>query len=148
TVVEFLDRILPGIDGEVSKVMERLLQKQGITFRLATKVTAAVPGEAGVTLTLEPAKGGPAESLAADVVLVAVGRRPYIAGLGLEQVGVALDERGRVKTDGHFATNVPGIHAIGDAIAGPLLAHKAEDEGVAVAEIIAGQAGHVNYDAI
>src|SRR5215472_7968595 len=104
TVVEFLDLVLPGMDGEVSKVMERLLQKQGITFRLATKVTAAVPGETGVTLTLEPAQGGAVESLAADIVLVAVGRRPYLAGLGLEQAGVALDERGRVKTDSHFAT--------------------------------------------
>jgi dihydrolipoamide dehydrogenase len=148
TVIEFLERILPGMDGEVSKVMERLLQKQGISFRLGTKVSAAAPSEAGVALTLEPAKGGPAETLAADAALVAVGRRPYVAGLGLEQVGVALDERGRVRTDGSFATNVPGIHAIGDAIAGPMLAHKAEDEGVAAAEILAGQAGHVNYDAI
>jgi dihydrolipoamide dehydrogenase len=148
TVVEFLDRVLPGMDGEVSKVMERLLQKQGISFRLGTKVTAATPSETGVALTLEPAKGGPAESLGADVVLVAVGRRAHVEGLGLEAVGVALDERGRVKTDGHFATNVPGIHAIGDAIAGPMLAHKAEDEGIAAAEILAGQAGHVNYDAI
>jgi dihydrolipoamide dehydrogenase len=148
TVVEFLDRILAGMDGEVAKAMERLLQKQGISFRLGTKVTGAMPSEAGVALTLGPAKGGPAESLAADVVLVAVGRRPHLEGLGLEAIGVALDERGRVKTDGHFATNLPGIHAIGDAIAGPMLAHKAEDEGIAVAEILAGQAGHVNYDAI
>jgi dihydrolipoamide dehydrogenase len=148
TVIEFLDRILPGMDGEVSKVMERLLQKQGIAFKLGTKVTAAVPSETGVNLTLEPAQGGAGETLAADVVLVAVGRRPHLEGLGLEAVGVALDERGRVKTDGHYATNVPGIHAIGDAIAGPMLAHKAEDEGIAAAEILAGQAGHVNYDAI
>jgi dihydrolipoamide dehydrogenase len=148
TVVEFLDRILPGMDGEVSKVMERLLQKQGIAFKLGTKVTAAVPSETGVNLTLEPAKGGTGETLAADVVLVAVGRRPHLEGLGLEAVGVALDERGRVRTDGHYATNVLGIHAIGDAIAGPMLAHKAEDEGIAAAEILAGQAGHVNYDAI
>jgi len=148
TVVEFLDRILPGMDGEVSKVMERLLRKQGIAFKLGTKVTAAVPSEAGVTLTLEPAKGGASETLAVDVVLVAVGSRPHVERLGLEAVGVALDERGRVKTDGHYATNIPGIHAIGDAIAGPMLAHKAEDEGIALAEILAGQAGHVNYDAI
>jgi dihydrolipoamide dehydrogenase len=148
TVIEFLDRILPGMDGEVSKVMERLLQKQGIAFKLGTKVTAAVPSETGVNLTLEPAQGGAGETLAADVVLVAVGRRPHVEGLGLEAVGVALDERGRVRTDGHYATNVPGIHAIGDAIAGPMLAHKAEDEGIAAAEILAGQAGHVNYDAI
>ena len=129
-------------------MLERLLQKQGISFRLGTKVTAATPSDTGVALTLEPAKGGPAESLAADVVLVAVGRRPHLEGLGLEAIGVALDERGRVKTEAHFAANLPGIHAIGDAIAGPMLAHKAEDEGVAVAEILAGQAGHVNYDAI
>ena len=148
TVVEFLDRILPGMDGEVSRQMQRLLQKQGISFRLGTKVTAAVASENGVALTLEPDKGGPAEKLAADVVLVSVGRRPFTEGLGLEAAGVALDERGRVKTDSHFATNVPGIYAIGDVIAGPMLAHKAEDEGVAVAEILAGQAGHVNYDAI
>jgi dihydrolipoamide dehydrogenase len=148
TVVEFLDRILPGMDGEVSKVMERLLQKQGIAFKLGTKVTAAVPRETGVDLTLESAKGGASETLGADVVLVAVGRRPHVEGLGLEAVGVALDERGCIGTDGHYATNVPGIHAIGDAIAGPMLAHKAEDEGIAVAEILAGQAGHVNYDAI
>ena len=146
-VVEFLDRILPGMDGEVSKVMERLLQKQGIAFKLGTKVTAAVSSESGVDLTLEPAQGGASETLAADVVLVAVGRRAYVEGLGLEAVGVALDERGRVRTDGHYATNVPGIHAIGDAIAGPMLAHKAEDEGIA-ARRSAGQAGHVNYDAI
>ncbi len=148
TVVEFLDRVLPGMDGEVSRQMQRLLQKQGIGFRLGTRVTAAEPGAEGVSVTLEPAKGGPSETLIADIVLVAVGRRPYVEGLGLEGLGVALDERGRIKTDGGFATNVPGIHAIGDAIAGPMLAHKAEDEGVAAAEILAGQAGHVNYDAI
>jgi dihydrolipoamide dehydrogenase len=148
TVVEFLDRILPGMDGEVSKQMQRLLQKQGMAFRLGTKVTAAKPGDKGVALSIEPARGGQAEPLLADVVLVAIGRRPYVEGLGLEAAGVVLDERGRIKTDAHFATSVPGIHAIGDVIAGPMLAHKAEDEGVAVAEIIAGQAGHVNYEAI
>jgi dihydrolipoamide dehydrogenase len=148
TVVEFLDRVLPGMDGEVSKLMERLLQRQGIAFRLATRVTAAKPSESGVTLTLEPTRGGPSETLAADVVLVAVGRRPYVEGLGLETLGVALDERGRVRTDEKFATNLPGIYAIGDAIAGVMLAHKAEDEGVAVTEFLAGHAGHVNYEAI
>ncbi len=148
TVVEFLDRILPGMDGEVSKMMQRLLQRQGMEFRLGMRVTAAAAGDGGVALTLEPAKGGAAETLAADAVLVAVGRRPYVEGLGLAAVGVALDDRGRIKTDAHFATSVPGIYAIGDVIAGPMLAHKAEDEGVAVAEILAGQAGHVNYDAI
>ena len=148
TVVEFLDRILPGMDGEISKHMQRILQKQGMSFRLATRVTGAAPGNDGVTVGIEPAGGGPAESLAADIVLLAIGRRPYTSGLGLEDAKVALDERGRIKTDSRFATNVPGIYAIGDAIAGPMLAHKAEDEGLALAEIIAGQAGHVNYEAI
>ncbi len=148
TVVEFLDRIVPGMDGEVGKAFERILAKQGMKFRLKTKVTGARKGNEGVTLTLEPAEGGAAEEITADVVLVAIGRRPYVNGLGLDAVGVALDERGRIATNGHYATNVPGIWAIGDCIAGPMLAHKAEDEGVAVAEIIAGKAGHVNYEAI
>ncbi|GGG16275.1 dihydrolipoyl dehydrogenase [Caldovatus sediminis] len=148
TVVEFLDRIVPGMDAEVGKAFERILAKQGLKFRLKTKVTGARKGNEGVTLTLEPAEGGRAEEVRADVVLVAIGRRPYVNGLGLDAVGVALDERGRVATDGRFATSVPGIWAIGDCIAGPMLAHKAQDEGAAVAEIIAGQAGHVNYDAI
>ena len=148
TVVEFLGRIVPGMDGEVGKTFQRALQKQGMTFRLSTKVTGAVADDAGVALTLEPARGGQAETLRADVVLVAIGRRAYTAGLGLDAVGVALDERGRVKTDAHYATNVPGIYAIGDVIAGPMLAHKAEDEGVAIAECLAGQAGHVNYGVI
>ena len=148
TVIEFLDRILPGMDNEVAKQFERVLSKQGFKFQLGHKVTGATKGEKGVTLTVEPAKGGEAQSLEADVVLVAIGRRPYVEGLGLEAAGVALDERGRVKTDHHFATNIPGIYAIGDVIAGPMLAHKAEDEGVAIAEILAGQHGHVNYAAI
>lgn len=148
TVVEFLDRIVPGMDGEIGKAFQRILAKQGMTFRLSTKVTAATPDADGVTLTLEPAKGGVAETLRADVVLVAIGRRPVTAGLGLDTVGVVLDERGRVKTDAHYATNIPGIYAIGDVIAGPMLAHKAEDEGVALAETLAGQAGHVNYGVI
>ncbi len=148
TVVEFLDRILPGMDGEVSKQMQRILQRQGMSFKLGMKVTSATPGDGGAAVTIEPAKGGAAEAIAADIVLLAIGRRPHTEGLGLEGVGVALDERGRIKTDSHFATSVPGIYAIGDVIAGPMLAHKAEDEGVAVAELIAGQAGHVNYEAI
>jgi dihydrolipoamide dehydrogenase len=148
TVVEFLDRIVPGMDSEVGRMFERILTRQGMKFRLKTKVTGARVGNDGVTLTIEPAAGGPAEELKADVVLLAIGRRPYVGGLGLDAAGVALDERGRVKTDAHYATNVPSIWAIGDCIAGPMLAHKAEEEGVAVAEIIAGQAGHVNYDAI
>ncbi|MFM2044029.1 MAG: dihydrolipoamide dehydrogenase [Pseudomonadota bacterium] len=147
-VVEYLDRILPGMDGEVSKQMQRILSKQGLGFKLSTKVTGAVAGADGVTLTVEPAKGGAAETITADVVLVAIGRRPFTEGLGLEQVGVALDDRRRIKVDDHFRTNVPGIWAIGDVIAGPMLAHKAEEEGVVAAEIMAGQSGHINYDAI
>ena len=148
TVIEFLDRLIPGNDGEVAKQFERILAKQGLTFRLSSKVTGARVGNDGVTLSVEPAAGGPAEEIRADVVLLAIGRRAYTEGLGLAEAGVAVDARGRVKTDGHFATNVPGIYAIGDVIAGPMLAHKAEDEGVALAERLAGQAGHVNYEAI
>jgi dihydrolipoamide dehydrogenase len=148
TVVEFLDRILPTNDGEVSKQMQRILAKQGMTFKLSSKVTGAQKTDKGVTLTVEPAKGGDAETIEADYVLLSIGRRPHTEGLGLDAAGVELDERGRVKTDKHFRTNVEGIYAIGDVIAGPMLAHKAEDEGVAVAEILAGQAGHVNYDTI
>ena len=125
-----------------------MLDKQGIKFKLASKVTKAELTDSGVTLSVEPAKGGAAETLEADVVLVAVGRRPVSEGLGLQEAGVAVDARGRITTDAHYATSVPSIFAIGDVIAGPMLAHKAEDEGVAVAEILAGQAGHVNYDAI
>ncbi len=148
TVIEFLDRILPGMDGEVSKQMQRILARQGLEFRLSTKVTGADAGGAGVSLALEPAAGGEKSRLDVDVVLVAVGRRPHVEGLGLKEAGVALDDKGRIATDAHFATSAKGIYAIGDAIAGPMLAHKAEDEGVAVAEIIAGQKPHVNYDAI
>ncbi|MDE2582112.1 MAG: dihydrolipoyl dehydrogenase [Rhodospirillales bacterium] len=148
TVVEFLDRIVPTMDAEVATAFQRVLAKQGLKFRLGTKVTAAAATDDGVTLTVEPAKGGAAERIAADVVLVAVGRRAFTDGLGLDAVGVARDERGRVKTGAHYATNVPGIYAIGDVIAGPMLAHKAEDEGVALAERLAGQAGHVNYGVI
>ena len=148
TVVEFLDRIVPTMDGEVARAFQRILARQGLKFRLGTKVTAARSGNDGVRLTLEPANGGNAEELNADVVLVSIGRRPFTQGLGLDAVGVELDERQRVKTNAHFATNVSGIYAIGDVIAGPMLAHKAEDEGVAVAEMLAGQAGHVNYEVI
>jgi dihydrolipoamide dehydrogenase len=148
TVVEFLDRILPGMDGEIAKQFQRLLGKQGMSFRLGTKVTAAKKGKAGVALTLEPAAGGTAETLEADVVLVAIGRRPYTNGLGLEKAGVAIDNKGRITVDKHYQTNVPGLYAIGDVIAGPMLAHKAEEEGVAVAEILAGEAGHVNYETV
>ena len=148
TVIEYLDRLVPGMDAEIAKTFERVLGKQGIKFRLGTKVTAARKGNDGVTLTVEPAKGGQAEEIHADVVLVSIGRRAYTDGLGLAESGVELDDRGRVKVDAHYATNVPGIYAIGDVIAGPMLAHKAEEEGVALAERIAGQAGHVNYDVI
>ena len=148
TVIEYLDRLVPGMDAEIAKTFERVLGKQGIEFRLSTKVTGAVRGNDGVTLTVEPAKGGEAEQVQADVVLVAIGRRAHTGELGLEEAGVALDERGRVQVDAHYATSVPGIYAIGDVIAGPMLAHKAEEEGVALAERIAGQAGHVNYDVI
>jgi dihydrolipoamide dehydrogenase len=146
-VVEYLDRILPGMDGEVAKQFQRLLGKQGVTFQLSAKVTGAKASKKGVALTVEPAAGGEAQTIEADVVLVAIGRRPYTEGLGLEGVGVAM-ERGRVVIDDHFKTSVPGIFAIGDVVRGPMLAHKAEDEGIAVAEIIAGKAGHVNYDCI
>jgi len=145
TVVEFLDRIVPTMDTEIGTQYQRILTKQGMTFKLGTKVTAAKSAKGKVTLTLEPAKGGAKEELVADSVLVAIGRKPYTEGLGLDVAGVALDEKGRIKTDHHFQTNVPGIYAIGDVIAGPMLAHKAEEEGVAIAEILAGQAGHVNY---
>jgi dihydrolipoamide dehydrogenase len=148
TVVEFLDRLVPTMDNEVGQMFQRILGKQGMTFRLKTKVTGAAKGPDGVTLTLEPAAGGAAETLKADVVLLSIGRRAHTEGLGLAEAGVALDERGRVKTDARFATSVPGIWAIGDVIAGPMLAHKAEEEGVALAEIMAGQHGHVNYGAI
>jgi dihydrolipoamide dehydrogenase len=146
-VIEYLDRILPGMDAEVAKQFHRILGKQGFTFQLGSKVTGAKASKKGVSLTVEPAAGGAAETIEAEVVLVAIGRRPYTDGLGLEAVGVAT-ERGRVIIDDHFKTNVPGIYAIGDVVRGPMLAHKAEDEGVAVAEIIAGKAGHVNYDCI
>jgi dihydrolipoyl dehydrogenase len=147
TVVEYLDRILPGMDGEVAKQFQRLLEKQGFRFHLGHKVASVARTDNGAKAVIEPAKGGAAQTLEADIVLVAIGRRPYTQGLGLEAAGVAL-ERGRIVIDQHFQTNVPGVYAIGDVVRGPMLAHKGEDEGVAVAEILAGQAGHVNYDAI
>jgi dihydrolipoamide dehydrogenase len=147
TVVEYLDSILGGMDGEVAKQFQRMLAKQGMEFKLGAKVTGVAKAKKGATVTFEPVKGGEAETIDADVVLIATGRRPYTDNLGLEEAGVEL-ERGRVKTDAHYQTNIKGIYAIGDVIAGPMLAHKAEDEGIAVAEILAGQRGHVNYDAI
>ncbi len=149
TIVEFLDHILPGIDSEVAKQFHRMLQKQGLAFKLSSKVTAVDTSGKTLKVKVEPAAGGgAAETLEADVVLVAIGRVPFTEGLGLEALGVKKDNRGRVVVDPHFKTNVDGIYAIGDVIAGPMLAHKAEEEGVAVAEILAGQAGHVNYDVI
>jgi dihydrolipoamide dehydrogenase len=148
TVIEFLDSVLPGMDGEVRKQAQRLFEKQGMTFKLSSKITAIDTSGAKLKTSVEPAKGGAAETIEADVVLVCVGRVPYTDGLGLKEAGIKLDERGRIAVDHYYATNVPGIWAIGDVIAGPMLAHKAEDEGVAVAEILVGQAGHVNYDAI
>jgi dihydrolipoamide dehydrogenase len=147
TVIEFLDTILPGMDGEMAKFAQRVLAKQGLEFCLATKVTGAKTGKR-VALSLEPRAGGKSETLETDAVLVAVGRRPYTEGLGLDAIGLNLDARGFIPVDGHFQTGVAGVFAIGDVIGGAMLAHKAEDEGVAVAEIIAGEAGHVNRDAI
>jgi dihydrolipoamide dehydrogenase len=146
-VVEFLDRILPGMDAEVGKQFQRILGKQGMTFKLSSKVTGVDASGKTLKASVEPAASGAAETIEADVVLVSIGRVPYTEGLGLAELGVAM-ERGRVVTDAHFKSNVDGLYAIGDVIAGPMLAHKAEDEGIAVAEILAGQAGHVNYDAI
>lgn len=148
TVVEFLDGALPGMDGEVRRQAQRALEKQGMTFKLSSKVMGVDSSGKRLKATIEPAKGGTAETMEADVVLVAIGRVPYTEGLGLQEIGVKLDERSRVVVDRYYATNLPGIWAIGDVIAGPMLAHKAEDEGVALAEILVGEAGHVNYDAI
>ena len=148
TVIEFLDRITPGVDDEVTKHLQRALAKQGLKFRLGAKVTKAEASADGVTLTVEPAKGGAAETLQADVVLVCIGRRPYVQGLGLDKVGVKMTERGRIAVDGHFQTSVPGIYAIGDVIDGPMLAHKASEDGIACVETLAGQKGHVNWDLV
>ncbi len=148
TVVEFLDRITPGMDGEIAKNFQRILKKQGLTFRLGTKVTGAKASKKALTLTLEPAKGGKAETLDCDIALAAIGRRPYTEGLGLEEAGIETDERGFIRIDDHFMTSRKGVYAVGDCVPGPMLAHKAEDEGIACVEIIAGKAAHVNYDAI
>jgi dihydrolipoamide dehydrogenase len=148
TVVEYLDRILPGTDAEVARQFQRILQKQGMSFRLSSKVTGIDTSGKLLQVKVEPAAGGAAETIAADVVLVAVGRIPYTEGLGLQEIGVKTDNRGRIAVDDHFRTNVAGILAIGDVVDGPMLAHKAEDEGIAAAEILAGQPGHVNRDAI
>jgi len=148
TVIEYLDRLVPGIDAEVAKQFQRILAKQGLKMKLGHKVTHADKTDAGVILTVEPSKGGTAETLSADIVLLAIGRVAASANMGIAEAGIALDPRGRIVTDAHYATNLPGVYAIGDVIAGPMLAHKAEDEGMALAELLAGQTGHVNYDAI
>ncbi len=148
TVVEYLDRIVPGMDGEIAGQFQKLLRRQGLVFRLASQVTAVTPGKDDVEVTLEPAGGGSSETLTTEIVLVSIGRKPFTEGLGLAEAGVATDDKGRIKVDGRFATSQPGIHAIGDCVAGAMLAHKAEDEGIAVAETLAGGAGHVNHDVI
>ncbi|MBV2146814.1 dihydrolipoyl dehydrogenase [Sphingobium sp. AS12] len=148
TVVEYLDQILPGMDGEIRKEANKIFKKQGFEYRLGTKVTGAKAGKKGVTLTVEPASGGAAETIEADVVLVSIGRRANTDGLGLDKIGLELNKRGQIETDHDFATKVPGVWAIGDVIPGPMLAHKAEDEGIAVAENIAGLTGIVNHDLI
>ena len=147
-VVEFLDRIVPGMDGEIAKNFQRMLKKQGMSFLLSSKVTGAKLTKSGVELTVEPAQGGDVEILEADIVLVAIGRRAHTEGLGLERAGVERDQAGRILIDGRFQTNIAGIYAIGDVIQGPMLAHKAEEEGVALAEMLAGQSGHVNYETV
>jgi dihydrolipoamide dehydrogenase len=148
TVVEFLDRITPGVDDEITRQFQRSLTRQGLKFKLSSKVTKAETTESGVTLTVEPAKGGAAEILQADIVLVSIGRRPLVEGLGLDKVGVKLTEHGRIAVDGHFQTSVPGIYAIGDVIDGPMLAHKAMEDGIACVETIAGQKGHVDWNLV
>jgi dihydrolipoamide dehydrogenase len=148
TVVEFLDRITPGVDDEITKQLQRALTKQGLKFKLGSKVTKAETTDSGVTLTVEPAKGGAAETLQADIVLVAIGRRPLVEGLGLDKVGVKLTAHGRIAVDAHLQTSVPGIYAIGDVIDGPMLAHKASEDGIACVETIAGQKGHVDWDLV
>ncbi len=152
TVIEFMDNILPGMDEEIRKEARKIFKKQGINFKLSSKVTSATANGKGVDLTVEPAAGAKeeksAETISADIVLMAVGRKPYTDNLGLEKAGVALNERGQIKTDETFETSVEGIFAIGDVIAGPMLAHKAEDEGVVLAELLAGQSGHIDYNLI
>ncbi|MSP51802.1 MAG: dihydrolipoyl dehydrogenase [Alphaproteobacteria bacterium] len=148
TVVEFLDRVTPNMDAELSTELQKILVKQGMAFKLSTKVTAAVPGKSGVDLTIEPAKGGKAETLKVDIVLVSIGRRPFTDGLGLDALGIERDKGGRIVVNHSFETNVKGVYAIGDVIAGPMLAHKASEDGIACVEMIAGQASHVDYNLV
>jgi dihydrolipoamide dehydrogenase len=148
TVIEYLDRILPGMDSDTAKALQRLLEKQGLSFKLGHKVTGATSAKKDVSFTVEPASGGAAETINTDVLLVAIGRNAYTDGLGCDEAGIKRDQRGRIEVGDHYNTSLPGVYAIGDVIKGPMLAHKAEDEGVALAELLAGQAGHVNYDVI
>ena len=148
TVIEYLDQILPGMDGEVRKESQKLFKKQGIDFKTGMKVTSAKKSKKGVDLTMEPAAGGDEEKMSVDIVLMAVGRKPYVEGLGLDKAGIELTERGQIKTDEFYETSVEGIYAIGDVIVGPMLAHKAEDEGVILAEMLAGESGHIDYNLI
>ncbi len=148
TVVEYLDRLVPGMDGEIGKTFQRVLGKQGVRFQLGTKVTGVAESGDALAVSIEPASGGETSTLDADIVLVAIGRRPRLDGIDVEKLDLNLDDRGRVAVDAHYRTNIAGIYAIGDIVAGPMLAHKAEEEGIACAEIIAGKAGHVNYDVI
>lgn len=148
TVVEFLDRITPGLDNEVARHFQKILEKQGMQFKLGMKVTSAKASAKEVMIAMEPVKGGAAEEFKVDYALVAIGRRPHIEGLGLNEVGIKLDERGRIAVDRHFQTSVKGVYAIGDVIHGPMLAHKAEEDGIACVESLAGQAGHVNYNLV
>ena len=148
TVVEYLDAITPGMDAEVAKSFQRILSKQGLKFVMGAAVQSVTKGKKGATVTYKLKKNDSEASIEADIVLVATGRKPYTAGLGLEALGVEMGPRGTIKTDDHFQTNIPGLYAIGDAVAGPMLAHKAEDEGMAVAEILSGKHGHVNYNVI
>ena len=148
TVVEFLDVILPGMDAEISEGMQRILKKQGMAFKMETKVTGARKTGAGVTLTTEPRDGGNAKTMKADVVLVAIGRQPFTEKLGLNNVGITVDSRGFIPVDEDYQTSVPGIYAVGDVIGGAMLAHKAEEEAVVCAEILAGQTGHIDYNSI
>ena len=148
TVVEFMDRILPYNDRQIGSELQKALVKQGMEFRLSTKCTGAQPSGSGLSVGLEDLKTGEKSALECDYVLVSTGRRPYSAGLGLQEAGIPTDKAGRVEVDAHYQTKVPGIYAVGDLIAGAMLAHKAEEEGIAAVEIMAGQKGHVNYDAI
>jgi dihydrolipoamide dehydrogenase len=147
-VIEYLDRILPGMDLDAAKAFQRILEKQGFTFKLSSKVTGAKTSATSVNFTMEPAAGGASETMQPDVLLVAVGRVPFTEGLGCDEAGIKRDAKGRIEVGEHYNTSLAGVYAIGDVIKGPMLAHKAEDEGVALAELLAGQAGHVNYDVI